>query len=272
MPNIAELNSHAFDWPLSKEAAYWVGFLLADGCIATRKGLKKDYHSVVLGLKGSDAFHIEKFRKFLESSAKITEKYQKTNYGEAFVVSIVVTNQELCDRLADYGIIPRKTYLNVGCDPRLQNSPDFWRGVVDGDGTVALGKKGPLIKLGGSENLVKNFSDLCGDLTGFWPRVGDCRSIKVTGFGSFRAAKVIRWLYYDGCVALDRKLKSALDCIEWESEALKPKEKRTHCRRGHPFDEENTFMSPQRGRGCRACRKISFDKRKLKLSKVLEGA
>lgn len=270
MSNIAELNSHSFDWPLSSEAAYWVGFLLADGCIATRKGLKKDYHSVVLGLKGGDVAHIEKFRVFLKSSAKISEKYQETNYGTVFVASITVTNQELCNRLADYGVIPRKTYLNVGCDPRLKYSPDFWRGVVDGDGTVALGKKSPLIRLGGSKNLIEDFSDLCHYLTDFRPNVGNCRSIKVTGLSSFRAAKIIEWLYYDGCVALDRKLESAKKCLWWKVEALKPRERRTHCKRGHPYDEKNTFVSSQRGRGCRACRKISWDKRKLRLKQALE--
>lgn len=36
--------------------------------------------------------------------------------------------------------------------------------------------------------------------------------------------------------------------------------RRTHCRRGHPYDETNTYVGPERGRGiercCRECRRL----------------
>lgn len=38
--------------------------------------------------------------------------------------------------------------------------------------------------------------------------------------------------------------------------------KQTHCKRGHPFDEENTYVRPDRGaRVCRACLRPSWDER-----------
>ena len=30
--------------------------------------------------------------------------------------------------------------------------------------------------------------------------------------------------------------------------------RKTHCLRGHPFDEQNTYMRPEGGRRCRTCR------------------
>jgi hypothetical protein len=36
---------------------------------------------------------------------------------------------------------------------------------------------------------------------------------------------------------------------------------KTHCYRGHPFDELNTFRSPQGKRRCRACQRFSYHRR-----------
>lgn len=36
--------------------------------------------------------------------------------------------------------------------------------------------------------------------------------------------------------------------------------RKTHCKHGHPFDEENTYISPRGNRGCRACRRNSVRK------------
>jgi hypothetical protein len=30
---------------------------------------------------------------------------------------------------------------------------------------------------------------------------------------------------------------------------------KTHCKNGHPFDEANTYVSPEGHRHCRACRR-----------------
>lgn len=36
----------------------------------------------------------------------------------------------------------------------------------------------------------------------------------------------------------------------------------THCKRGHPFDDENTYVSPSGVRQCRACARLSVERRK----------
>lgn len=38
----------------------------------------------------------------------------------------------------------------------------------------------------------------------------------------------------------------------------------THCPKGHPYDEANTYVSPKGGRGCRICRCASVQKAKAK--------
>ena len=59
------LDESVFDDPLTTEAKYWVGFLMADGCV-TFSGETDNETCVVLGLKSSDGAHVQEFREFVE--------------------------------------------------------------------------------------------------------------------------------------------------------------------------------------------------------------
>lgn len=41
----------------------------------------------------------------------------------------------------------------------------------------------------------------------------------------------------------------------------------THCKRGHAFDDENTYTFPDGRRCCRTCRAVSFEKYKAKMKR-----
>ena len=41
-----------------------------------------------------------------------------------------------------------------------------------------------------------------------------------------------------------------------------PNAAKTHCKRGHAFDEENTLVRPDGSRRCRACRRIDEKRRR----------
>ena len=36
-----------------------------------------------------------------------------------------------------------------------------------------------------------------------------------------------------------------------------PQSNKTHCNKGHPYDEENTYTAPSGSRNCRACRRAA---------------
>lgn len=41
--------------------------------------------------------------------------------------------------------------------------------------------------------------------------------------------------------------------------------RKTHCKRGHPFDEDNTYVMPSGGRSCRACKRAQCRARRARL-------
>ena len=49
---------------------------------------------------------------------------------------------------------------------------------------------------------------------------------------------------------------AAENTLRGETPAAKNAAK-THCPNGHAYDDENTYVSPDGGRGCRACRRVS---------------
>jgi hypothetical protein len=121
--NAYALNREAFKEPLTPIAKYWAGFLMADGCVT-------DAGVIVLNLQQRDHGHIEKFRSFVGSEAP-TVTYVTTKS-----VGIRFCSREMADDLAELGIIPRKSLVSQAC-ASLVDSPEFWRGMFDGDGHVS---------------------------------------------------------------------------------------------------------------------------------------
>jgi hypothetical protein len=244
-------NVQAFAEPLTKEAQYWIGFLLADGGV--------NGNAIQIKLHRKDRTHLVKLALFLNlplSSVKDycyflpkTEKYQITS-------SIGFRNQVIVDQLAKYGIVPRKSLI-AQVHPDLEESFDFWRGMIDGDGTIMMAhplnaNPSPRIGFCGSVSVVTKFSEFVSKITDRLPKVQLKQKIAATQVGGPRGKMVASAVYYDGCYpALDRKMKNAQECKEWN-----PSDK-SHCKKGHPRTPENTYYYTNGKSTCKICRKQS---------------
>ena len=122
----------------TEEKAYWLGFLLADGCIHERAG--QDRLSLVLGIK--DKNHLEKFKKSLSFEGPIIDYTKKSGLFIGLIHSHVrITSQLLVNDLAKVGCIPRKTLtleFPIIKDDLINH---FIRGYFDGDGSVFISKE-----------------------------------------------------------------------------------------------------------------------------------
>ncbi len=208
-----KFDEHAFDGPLSREARYWLGMLMADGCVTTNNGLS---HCLVFNLKFSDYDHVASFQRFMRGTGKIY-----INTTKQHTAMVRMTSRHMTDVLALYGIVPRKSLIAVAPDI-LKNDIDFWRGMVDGDGTVSFSSgivKGkrytyPYIKLCGSRSIVTQFRDFVNTIDlSISPSISSADSIYAASMTGTKAVRIIHALYNDAPIALPRKFSVAKTII-----------------------------------------------------------
>lgn len=114
---------------------YWLGFLAADGYI------NKKQTSIQLHLKSADVKHLEKFKKFAKTNAKINFMMTNHNHGSAY---IRINSKELGLYLEQYNLVSHKSKdyeIPVDKIPAEYRS-HFLRGMFDGDGSISYTRRG----------------------------------------------------------------------------------------------------------------------------------
>lgn len=132
------VNDNYFNKIDTEEKAYWLGFLMADGCIHQRSG--QDRISLVLAIK--DKNHLEKFKKSLSFEGPIIDYTKKSGLFIGLIHShIKITSQQLANDLTKIGCTPRKSLILEF--PKLNETliHHFIRGYFDGDGSVFISKE-----------------------------------------------------------------------------------------------------------------------------------
>ncbi len=215
------LDHTVFD-SITPESAYWMGFLFADGTVGA---YGDGAPTIRLDLAEKDRGHVEKFRSFLKSGHKIitvrhpTDGLIKTVRVSA---SLSVRSEQLVANLEARGLAKRCPDRTP--TPEIENSTDFWRGMIDGDGTVREnvdrrggGYRYASIMLCGHIPVLEKFQT-------FLLRRGISANIIDTTSGIFQirmmgasALTLIRDLYENAVVALDRKLETARGIMESHS-------------------------------------------------------
>lgn len=74
-------------------------------------------------------------------------------------VFLSIYSNRICDKLAEYGIVPRKSKI-AEIPESMKNNRHFWRGMIDGDGWVSL----KMLGLCGTLSVVSSFRQFIEDL------------------------------------------------------------------------------------------------------------
>lgn len=245
---IYQCNHAYFDQPLDEERAYWIGFLLADGCVSYRKGTKANNAPVLaVSLSEVDTHHIERFREALESNHPITHFVAKSGYGAGKTMAyFVIRSHELVNGAEKHGIVQRKTKFcpTPNLPPELMRH--MYRGYVDGDGGLSLtdrddGKVNAALDIVGTEQFLKDFASWLANHAGFNHK-DPLKSHNTTVVMNLRyggiqqVSSILHFLYDDATVYLDRKFATAQSI--WSTAV------RQQLKHRRPQNTHTTSLSP----------------------------
>lgn len=123
-------NHNFFENIDNEEKAYWLGFLMADGCVYK----KQDHYILTLSLQVGDKSHIEKFHNAIESNRNIWHCYSK-GHGS---FNSQHWSDKMCGDLIKLGCTPRKSLTLEFPNIKKELLHHFIRGYFDGDGCVSF--------------------------------------------------------------------------------------------------------------------------------------
>lgn len=201
-PPRCQIRHDAFD-KLTPEAAYWIGFLFADGSVGRGEQLGR----VSVRVSERDKNQLVKLRAFLGSTHTIGTA-PAGNYGgyrSKPSVRLSVRSVRLAQRLLSLG------RYEGPIDGLLVQSRDFWRGIVDGDGSLGILATGyAYFELVGSRRLLEaclsflKSNELSARMT-----IRADKTIFQIATAGYIAEKIVVFLYGNATVTLDRKATSA---------------------------------------------------------------
>lgn len=196
--------------------AYWLGFILADGCI-------KKEGCVSIGLSYKDVDHLEKLKNAVQSDRPIVIETRNAFDNTYETCTFVMQNMNITNALRRYGIENHKS-----CNEKLSDLiPEhlmrhYIRGIYDGDGWITwnlnnhtyeigigmgeeclLGIKAHLESIGVKEYPVKAYRNIS--------------RYRITSKKEIR--KTLDYLYQDATVYLDRKYMRFIDFCRLEPKA-----------------------------------------------------
>lgn len=149
-------NEKIFDDINTKEKAYWIGFLYADGYIV------KQSCSFGLGLKESDKEHLENFLKFLQIQNDFNNVLHYDLKTHSY--KIIIGRKHTYEALKNLGFTNTKSYdtnTKVWDNIPQDYKKDFILGIWDGDGSFGFSKSNRQLSslISNNDNLIYKISE-----------------------------------------------------------------------------------------------------------------
>jgi len=202
----------------TKEKAYWLGFIFADGYIESEHNGKQQY-GFELTLAAHDVEHLRKFNKFMkhrEDNVKFKKDTNAYRWG--------VRNKQLWTSLNEKGCTPRKSLTLKFPDKSIFTNKvfikDFIRGYFDGDGCITFadykGYCSCRMKLLGTKEFleaVQKYSNCSGKMK-LDNRHGNAYELV---FNKDESMNFADYIYKNSTIHLDRKFNRYQNFKKWNN-------------------------------------------------------
>ena len=214
-----------FDNIDTEEKAYWLGFLFADGAI-TKYNTSYD---IEFSLKKDDAEHVQKYANAIEKY-----KISKSNYRARCIVG----SKHMFETLEKYGCTRKKSLTLKFPDLNIFFKKDlikhFIRGYIDGDGCISYINKEHTkmcVSILGTENFLNGIQTYLNTNYKLSLNNKNQNVTKVLTFTGKNAYNILKYLYKDATIYLERKYKR-------------------YCELCRLFEESNKSLSSKIGEVC----------------------
>ena len=220
-----------FDQVDTPEKAYWLGFLAGDGNVL-------DKGEIQIRLMASDADHLRAFAEALQTDSPVRFERYKALGGVRERARFRIASRHMAFSVAMHGVGPRKTLTLQPWLGPPELMRDYWRGLIDADGTIGISPRWQ-IRLTGTFAITEAF--------GLWMRTVvptlQCKPLqsgKVWNIGTTGrlTCQALARALYEGCaIALPRKAARAAECISSGPPVIGTPEWREQMRRAHGTPE-----------------------------------
>ncbi|HZK33326.1 MAG TPA: LAGLIDADG family homing endonuclease [Tissierellaceae bacterium] len=184
----------------TRESDYYLGLLIADGCVSG--------NTVTLGLKESDVYMLESYAKFCSPILPVNNYFHKEHNKLQYEVAF--RNSDICRYLQTKANFINKTEK---CEMFIPLNWDIMRGLSDGDGSF--------FKYNNARNLGWDFAngskEFCLQVQSFLKSYGIETTLTYNHCWHLRTCKnsyqIGQFLYFDSNLFLKRKRDIWADCM-----------------------------------------------------------
>jgi len=200
----------------SKEKAYWLGYIYADGCVSNMRN--------TLSITSTDFEHLEKFKLAIGSINKIIPMKDNRfeNAKQCFIFG--VNDAKIKQDLINLGCVPNKSLL-LKSIPNIDKDliSHFLRGYFDGDGSLHWTANKFRVSFVGTYDFLVNIRSILGleQLSLNQNMLAkDTYQLQISGKNDVK--RILQFLYLDSeeNIRLNRKYDKSIECLSMGASLL----------------------------------------------------